>query len=188
MQFRQNPAVNLWAFVQRNVGLTVIKAVYIGVESKERIGVIERSEEFSAYFVNTFGIEFQVVPRLRVGKHVHANRVGTIFLHHFKGVHHVAHVLAHLISFGIEHQSRRDNVLESYTIEHHCCDGVQRKEPTTRLVNAFVNEVGRECDAFVDEFGILEGVMHLCIGHRARIEPHVNEVYFAFHGLSCLTY
>ena len=85
-------------------------------------------------------------------------------------------MLRHLVTLGIEHKTRRNHVLESNAVENHRSNGVQGKEPTTRLVDTLVDEIAGESNAFVDEFGIFERIVYLSIRHRTRVKPHVNQV------------
>ena len=62
---------------------------------------------------------------------------------------------------------------------------MQSIEPSTCLVNTLCNEVCRIYGAAVEEFLVLERIVDLCIWHCTRIEPHVNEVQFACHHLTC---
>ena len=54
-------------------------------------------------------------------------------------------MLRHLIALGVEHEARRNHILESHRIEDHRSDGMEREEPSTGLVNALVDEVSWEC-------------------------------------------
>ena len=51
-------------------------------------------------------------------------------------------MLTHLVTLGIENETRRDYVLEGYAIKYHGSDGVQGEEPSTGLIHALVDEVG----------------------------------------------
>ena len=90
----------------------------------------------------------------------------------------------HFVALRVEHQTRRNHVFEGDRVENHRGDGVQREEPTARLIDALVDEIGRERQFFVDGIGIFKGIMHLRVRHCARIEPNVDEVGFAFHRLA----
>ena len=56
---------------------------------------------------------------------------------------------------------------------------MEGKEPTAGLVHTFGDEVSRARGVCV-----LERIVILCIRHRTRIEPHIDEVQFALHGLA----
>ena len=51
-------------------------------------------------------------------------------------------MLTHLVTLGIENETRRDYILESYAVEYHGSDGVQGEEPSTGLIHTLVDEVG----------------------------------------------
>ena len=63
---------------------------------------------------------------------------------------------------------------------------MQSKEPTTCLVNTLVDEVARECDTLINQVLILKWIVYLCVWHRTRIEPNVNQVGLALHWLTAL--
>ena len=91
---------------------------------------------------------------------------------------------------------------------------MERKEPTACLVYPFVDEVGRieswwnGCSAVCRMYKLLaifrlrqscfcqtflvylafERIVELCIRHGTAVEPHVNEVIFTPHRLSCIAY
>ena len=188
MERRENPTIDFGTLVHWYIRLAISKSVNIGVERKERISIIKCAKKFATHLVNTLGIELKIIPRLRIGHHIHPHGVCAILLHHLKRIGHVTHMLTHLITFSIEHQACRDNILKCHTIKHHCSDGVQREKPATCLVYTFVNKVGGKCQPLVYQVGILKWIMHLCIRHCPRIEPHINEVGFAFHRFARLTH
>ena len=91
---------------------------------------------------------------------------------------------------------------------------MKREEPTTCLVYTFVDEIGRvegwwngssavrraykllavfvlrqSClsQTVLADFAF-ERIMELCVRHRTAVEPHVDEVVFASHRLSCVVY
>ncbi len=61
---------------------------------------------------------------------------------------------------------------------------MQGEEPAACLVDTFGYEVGREQLAVVESVFILKRIVNLGIGHRTAVEPHVDEVCFAIHGLA----
>ena len=63
---------------------------------------------------------------------------------------------------------------------------MQGEEPTTGLVDTLVDKVARECDTLINQILILEWIVDLCVWHRTRIEPHVDQVGLALHGLTAL--
>ena len=121
-------------------------------------------------------------------------------------------MLAHLVSLGIKHKTCRDDILEGHMIKHHCGNGMQGKEPATRLVYSLINEVGRivsrrHRDALIgrsdklstifvfalacsfQSFGCnltLKRIVLLSIRHGARVKPNVNQIALTLHGFACL--
>ncbi len=61
---------------------------------------------------------------------------------------------------------------------------MEREEPSSGLVNAFGNEVGGEKFAGVYSFFMFERVVLLGERHGAAVEPHVDQVSLAVHGLA----
>ena len=70
VQKRDNPTVYFRPFFHRNLGFTECETIYIGIQCEERIGVIQRSKELATNFFHTFQIEFEVIPRRRIGNHI----------------------------------------------------------------------------------------------------------------------
>ena len=95
-------------------------------------------------------------------------------------------MLAHLVAFSVEHKSGGYDILECHTVEHHGGDGMKRKEPATCLVNALVDEVGRECRTVVNLIPVLKRIMNLCVRHGTAVKPHIDEVGLTFHGFARL--
>ena len=58
-------------------------------------------------------------------------------------------------------------------------------EPATCLVYTFGNEIGRVYRTAVEQLLILKRIVYLSVWHSTRIEPHINEIEFAFHNLAC---
>ena len=54
---RQYPAVDFGALLHRHLGLLVIEPIHIGVEGKERVGVVERAEEFALNLLYALHVE-----------------------------------------------------------------------------------------------------------------------------------
>ena len=72
-----------------------------------------------------------------------------------------------------------DDVLEGRTVEQGGGQDVQRVEPAPGLVDVLDNEVGRE--VVVEPLAVLERVVHLGEGHRARLEPAVQDLRYPPH-------
>ena len=65
---------------------------------------------------------------------------------------------------------------------------MQSEEPSTCLVNTLVDEVGGECLTLVYHFLILKRIVDLCVRHRTRVKPYVDEVALALHWLTALAH
>ena len=94
----------------------------------------------------------------------------------------------HLDTLGVEHQSAGDHILECHTVEDHRGDGMQGIEPSTCLINTLVDKVAGEGQMLVDSHFILKRIVYLCIRHRTRVEPYVDQVELTMQRLSALTY
>ena len=63
---------------------------------------------------------------------------------------------------------------------------MQRVEPAACLVNTLGNEIGREYGTVVNEFLVLERIVHLRKRHGAAVKPDVYQIKLALHGTACL--
>ena len=64
---RHYPTVYLGTLRERYLLFDRRESVDICIESKKRIGVVQRTEKLTANFFDIFDIEFQVVSRRRIG-------------------------------------------------------------------------------------------------------------------------
>ena len=65
---------------------------------------------------------------------------------------------------------------------------MEGEEPSTRLVDAFSDEVGGIDDALVEGFTILKRIVNLSVWHGTAVEPDVDEVEFTMQRLSALAH
>ena len=84
----------------------------------------------------------------------------------------VLEALGHLASVLSEDHARDDAVLEWLAIKESCSKYNEGVEPPAGLVEALVDEVGREVG--LEPFAVLEGVVGLRVWHRARLEPAIE--------------
>ena len=185
---RDDPAVYLGTLGQGHLGRRGVKAVHVGIQGKERVGVVQGAEELAGHLGHTSLVKLEVVPGRRVADHVPAQRVAAIGLDGAKRVNGVAQALAHLVTVLVEHQTVGNHVLVGHAVKHHRRDGMQREEPAARLVHALGNEVGGEECAVVNGLLVLERVVQLGIGHRTAVKPHVDQVELALHGLASVAH
>ena len=151
----------------------------ISVKRKERIGVIECAEEFTAHLVHSFGVEFEVLPRAGIRQHIPSYCISSVCIECSERIYGVAEAFGHLIAVLIEHQTIGDDVFVCHRSFNHRVDGMQGEEPSAGLVHAFRDEVGSAWQVCV-----LKGVVVLRVRHSARVEPNIDEVEFAFHGFA----
>ena len=90
------------------------------------------------------------------------------------GVGVVLFGLGHLLAVGGQHQAVDDEVLEGRLAEQGRRQDEQRVEPAARLVDALGDEVGRK--VVLELAPLLERVVHLSVGHGARLEPAVEDL------------
>ena len=159
-----------------------VKVFNVGIKGKEAIAVVQGSKEFSLHLRDALEIKFQIVPWLRIGDHVPAQRIGAILLHGLKGFNSIAQSLGHFLAGFVQHQPIGDDIFVSHGVKDHPGNGMQGEEPPAGLVHAFCNEVSREGRSLVDEVFVFKGVVHLCIGHGSTVKPHINQVAFSLHG------
>ncbi len=176
VQFRENPAVHLAALCHGHLRLLVCPAIHVGVHRQEAVGLLQLAEESSAHLLHALLVELQVVPGLRVGEHIPAQSVASILLNGGKGVNGIAQTLRHLLPVLVQNKSVGNHCLVSHTVLNHGGDGMECEEPSTRLVHALGNEVGGEERPLVYLFSVFKGIVLLCVGHGAAVEPHVDEV------------
>ena len=136
-------------------------------------------EELARHFLHAFGVKRKVVPRRGVGNHVPTHGICAESADAVEGVDDIAQTLRHLDAVLVEHKTIGNHSLVSHRVEHHRGNGMEREEPSTRLVNTFGNEIGRVGGAFVNQFLVFKRVVNLCVWHGTGIKPHVDEVEFA---------
>ncbi len=90
---RENPTVDFRTLCHRNLRFGASKSVDIGIERHEGVCVVDCGEELARRLLHTLVVEFQVIPRRRVGNHIPAHRVGAIGLDCIKRIHGVAETL-----------------------------------------------------------------------------------------------
>ena len=184
VEFAQYPAVNLGTLADGHLLFGIAETVEVGVGGKEFIGVVERAEELTDDVRDALLVELQVVPRAGVGNHVPPDGIGAVLADGAEGIDGIAQSLRHLGAVLVKHQAVADDGLVGNGMLHHRADGMEGEEPSARLVDALGDEVGGIDGAAIDEFLVLEGIVHLGEGHSAAVEPHVDEVRLALHGLT----
>ncbi len=98
---------------------------------------------------------------------------------HVPGLDHVAAALRHLLALRVEDEAQADDVAVARGVEEQDRLGEQRVEPAAGLVDRLADEVGGE--ALLEELLVLERIVELGPGHRARVEPGVDHRDDAAH-------
>jgi len=145
------------------------------VLNEETVRVVPRQKHFAHNAADAFFAEVEVVSTHQRGvDEIKANRVGTKLVADLDGVGVVLKAFAHLFAVLGEHEPVYDKVFVRVTVFDPRGNHVQSVEPSSRLVDAFPDEVGREnlSELF---FGSAEGVMDLGEGHGATLEPTVED-------------
>jgi hypothetical protein len=88
------------------------------------------------------------------------------------GSDHVAARLRHLEAVLIDDVREAHDVQVGSPVEDEGVHREQRIEPTARLIDCLADEVGGE--VLLEAVGVLERVVELRGGHRARVEPGVE--------------
>ena len=91
----------------------------------------------------------------------------------------VALRLRHLLPLAVEDEPEADDGLVGRAIEEQHADGQQRVEPAARLVERLADEV--RVAARLEALQVLERRVVLREGHRARVEPDVDDLGHALH-------
>ena len=156
-----------------------IKAVDVSIENVERIGVPECTHKLSLTLDNRITEEAVRKPGCRVGVEVPTDRVSAIGLKRLEGIDSVALGLRHLLTVLIKHVTENENVLIRSFVKDKGRNCHQRVEPTTGLVNTLGDEICRELA--LKHFLILKGIVPLCEGHRAGVEPTVDNLAYTLH-------
>ena len=134
--------------------------VHIGIQGKECIGVVKCAEELPADLAHAFGIKFQVVPRRTICQHVPSYSVCAVLIHCAEWIDGIAQSFGHFVAGFVQHQAVAYNIFECDLAFDHRVYSVQGKEPSSRLIHAFGDEVGS-----TRSVGVLERVVVLRVGH-----------------------
>ena len=182
LQPREDPAVQL---ADPRIGIHEVRlpAVHVGVPGEERVGVPQRQHDRAHLLEDPLLLEAQIlgVDHGRVHQ-VDPQRVGPVLVEDEVGVREVALALRHLLAVCGEDDAVDDHVLERGAIEERGGEDGEGVEPAAGLVEALGDEVGWE--RALDRLLVLEGVVVLCVGHGARLEPAVEDLRDAPHGAS----
>ena len=155
-------------------------ALGVGVEGEERPRVPQRAQHLVG------GVADPLLVHDEVGAAQDGRRqqepphgVGAVGVEHLERVDVVAQALRRLLAVGAEHDAVGHARLEGGPVEQGGGQHVQRVEPAARLGDVLHDEVARV--VVLEPVGVLERVVHLGEGHRARLEPAVEHLRHAPH-------
>ena len=157
-------------------------AVDVRVTAEERVRVPDRVHDQTHDIAHVRRVlrDLQVAAAEDRRTHqVPAERIGTDRLHDLDGVGVVAELLRQLAALAVEHHAVAHDVAEGVAVEQRDRQHVHGVEPAAGLSDVFDDEVRRAVG--VEPLLVLEGVVHLGEGHRARLEPAVEHLRHATH-------
>ena len=176
-----DPAIEQGEF---SLGEAGSPSIEIGVKGQEAVGVSQGAQGFGVHLPGAALVELQGLPDGTGHGHVHTNGVAALSVEHFPWINAIVLRLAHLLALGVEHHLIDEHIFVGRSPAHKHRDDQQAVEPTARLVDALADEV--RGDLILEKFFVLEGPMPLGEGHGARIEPGVDDLGHALHGLAGL--
>ena len=153
----------------------VMEAVDVRVSYEERIGVPPRNEQIAHQLLYAV---FGELKRLRLDdgriNHIKTDRVGAVRVEHQIGIGIVLETLRHLLAVFSENKPVNNDVLIGRLVEKTGSENHERIEPAARLIETLGDEVRRK--ELVDTLPacIFPHIMLLGIGHRAGLEPAVE--------------
>ena len=149
----EQPLIHDAQFVIIQRILCGIEAVDLRVQSIERIGVPQCSEELALAFLNGLIRELVGQPGRAVGVEIPADRVRAVCLQSRERIYSVALALGHLIAVLVKDQAQDDDVLIAGLVKQERGLRVQGIEPAAGLVHRFRDECGGE--PLLEEFLVL---------------------------------
>mmetsp|Transcript_41792 Transcript_41792/g.110426 ORF Transcript_41792/g.110426 Transcript_41792/m.110426 type:complete len:1093 (+) Transcript_41792:362-3640(+) len=157
-----------------------------GLQNEELVGVVPGQEDILDNVLDAGLAELQRLgaDHRRVA-HVHADGVGAVRAAHERRVRVVLQALAHLLPVPGQDEAVHDEVLEGGLVEDDGGQHHQGVEPAAGLVQALGDELRGE--ALLEVLLVLEGVVLARVGHRAALEPAVEDLVDALeHPLALL--
>ena len=180
----QQPAVH---YRQRAVVQTAggrVKAIDVGVQHKESVGVPQSGEELLLALHHGLLREALGQPGGAGGVEVPAQGVGAKLVQNRNGIYRVALGFAHLLAVFVQHMAQHQHVLVGGLVKKQGGNGQQGVEPAPGLVHRLRDEVGGELA--LKEFLVLKGVVMLGKGHGAAVKPAVNHLRHPAHLLAAV--
>ena len=147
---------------------------------------MQRGEEFPYTLIHARRVILQIVPRCRICQYIPTYRIRPLAFKLLERIYGIAQTLTHLVPLLVENKPIRDNMLKRHRVRHHRRDGMKGKEPPSCLIDSLGNEVRGEMG--VKSILVLKRIVPLRVGHRPRVKPNINEVWFAIHRLPIRRY
>ena len=156
-------------------------AVDVGVCDEEAVCIPQRQHEELDDVLDVVVAELQILGLHHLGvQQREAERIRAVLCNDLHRVGVVVQALGHLLAVLGQDDSGDHAVEERGLVEQSCGDDRKRIEPTAGLVQTLVDEVGGEMG--LEALLVLEGIVHLGVGHRAGLEPAVQDVRDPPHG------
>lgn len=147
--------------------------------NEETVRIVPRQKHFPHNAADAFFAEVEVVcTHQRRVDEIKANRVSAKLIADVNGVGIVLKAFTHFLSVLSQHEAVHDKVFVRVTVFDSRGNDVQSVEPSSRLVDAFSDEVGGE-NLRKLLFRSAEGIMDLGKGHGATFEPTVEDFFNA---------
>ncbi len=186
MQTGEHPPVQRAALCRRRSGAQV-GVVHVRVRDEERVRVPQCQDEPTDDVLEDLHGDAPRSPRRARCQEEPPHRVGAEPLDDRPRVDDVAQRLRHLATLPVHDVPQTDHVAVRVLPEQQHALGHQRVEPATRLVDGLGDEVrGKARTERLGRGGILALVAPLGVRHRARVEPGVDHLGYAFRFLPAL--
>ena len=152
----------------------------VGVEAEEGPAVPQRDQHLPHRVADALLGDDEVAAAQDRARHEEpAHRVGAVAVEDLADVGVVAQRLRHLLAVVAQDDAVAQARRERRAVEDRAGQDVHRVEPAAGLADVLDDEVARE--VVVEPVLVLERVVHLREAHRARVEPHVEDVGDAAH-------
>ena len=172
LQPRDDPAIQ--DVVDTSGGRGRRPAVNGGIRGEKRVRVVPGQERPAHHVADSRVGEPLLLRAYEAGvDQVQAQCIGAVVFHQLVRWRVVAQALGHLLAVFGKHHAVDDDIAERRLLEQRRREHHQRVEPAAGLVEAFGDVLRRE--AGLEQVAVLERIVQLRIGHRARFEPAVQD-------------
>ena len=184
IQAAQKPLIHHGKLIVFQFIFRSIEFIDIRIQDEKRVGIPQRSHELPLAFDYRLAMEAAGKPGRAAGIEIPADRIRTVFLQRFKGIHRIALGFAHLLSVLILYQPQHDHVFKRGLIEQQ--RGLRQKgiEPAAGLIHRLRDKLSGEL--LFKDFLIFKRIMMLRKRHGPRIEPAVNHFRHTLHHLAAV--